>query len=69
MKAARSCRSGSRCSTVSDTRTAADDRSGDTLVERLTGAGHVLADREILRDDRAAIAARLRRWIADPGST
>ena len=52
--------------TVSDTRTAADDTSGDTLVERLTDAGHVLAARGIVTDDRAAIAARLRQWIADP---
>ncbi len=52
--------------TVSDTRTAAEDRSGDTLVERLTDAGHVLAARGIERDDRAAIAGHLRRWIADP---
>ncbi|NDU78967.1 molybdenum cofactor biosynthesis protein, partial [Actinomadura sp. DSM 109109] len=37
--------------TVSDTRSAADDRSGDTLVERLTAAGHDLAERAILRDD------------------
>lgn len=52
--------------TVSDTRTAADDRSGDTLVDRLTAAGHVLAGRGIVPDDRAGIAARLRTWIADP---
>lgn len=52
--------------TVSDTRTAADDRSGDTLVDRLTGAGHVLAARGIVPDDRTTIAARLREWIADP---
>jgi molybdenum cofactor biosynthesis protein B len=52
--------------TVSDTRTAADDRSGDTLVERLTGAGHQLAARTILPDDRARIAAQLRAWAADP---
>ncbi len=52
--------------TVSDTRTAADDRSGDTLVERLTGAGHLLADRAIEKDDADIIAARLRGWIADP---
>ena len=51
--------------TVSDTRTAADDRSGDTLVERLTGAGHQLAARGIVRDERAVIAAQLRDWIAD----
>jgi molybdenum cofactor biosynthesis protein B len=53
--------------TVSDTRTAADDRSGDTLVERLTTAGHVLAARGIVPDDRALIVGRLRGWIADPG--
>ena len=52
--------------TVSDTRSIAEDRSGDTLVERLTGAGHVLAARAIVIDDRALIAAQLRDWIADP---
>lgn len=52
--------------TVSDTRTLANDRSGDTLVERLTGAGHVLADRLIVIDDRSAIVARLQAWIDDP---
>lgn len=52
--------------TVSDTRGTADDKSGDTLVERLTGAGHLLAARGIVRDDRALIAAQLRTWIADP---
>lgn len=52
--------------TVSDTRTAADDKSGDTLVDRLTDAGHVLAARAIEKDDRAAIVAHLRKWIADP---
>ena len=53
--------------TVSDTRVAADDRSGDTLVERLLGAGHLLAARGIVRDDRAVIADQLRVWIADAG--
>jgi molybdenum cofactor biosynthesis protein B len=52
--------------TVSDTRTPADDRSGDTLVDRLTAAGHTLAARSIVPDDRATIAATLRGWIADP---
>ena len=52
--------------TVSDTRTAADDRSGDTLVERLTSAGHILAARGIVPDDRPTIAAQLRTWCADP---
>ena len=52
--------------TVSDTRTAADDRSGDTLVGRLEQAGHVLADRAIVRDDADLIVARLHYWIEDP---
>lgn len=52
--------------TVSDTRTAADDKSGDTLVDRLTTAGHHLAARALVPDDRATIAERLRGWIADP---
>ena len=53
--------------TVSDTRGPAEDRSGDTLVQRLTEAGHALAARDLCRDDRPAIAAILRGWIADPG--
>ena len=53
--------------TVSDTRTPADDKSGDSLVERLTGAGHLLAARGMVRDDRGAIADQLRAWCADPG--
>ena len=52
--------------TVSDTRTAADDRSGDTLAARIEAAGHVLKDRAIERDAVEAIVARLRGWIADP---
>ena len=52
--------------TVSDPRGTADDKSGDTLVERLTGAGHLVAARGIVRDDRALIVAQLRTWIADP---
>ncbi|APZ52824.1 molybdenum cofactor biosynthesis protein B [Salipiger abyssi] len=51
--------------TVSDSRTLADDRSGDTLVQRLTDAGHTLAARAITTDDRALIASQLRDWIAD----
>ena len=51
---------------VSDTRGLSEDRSGGVLVARLTEAGHVLAARDILRDDRAAIADTLRRWVADP---
>ncbi|OUD10084.1 molybdenum cofactor biosynthesis protein B [Marivivens niveibacter] len=52
--------------TVSDTRGLADDKSGDTLVQRITDAGHSVADRKILRDDRAAIASLLRAWCANP---
>jgi molybdenum cofactor biosynthesis protein B len=52
--------------TVSDTRTAANDTSGDALAERITKAGHVLADRIILRDDTDMIASKLREWIAAP---
>ena len=52
--------------TVSDTRTAADDRSGNTLAELATSAGHRIAARRIVRDDFDAIVAQLRAWIADP---
>ncbi|WP_136645312.1 molybdenum cofactor biosynthesis protein B [Tabrizicola sp. YIM 78059] len=52
--------------TVSDSRTPETDRSGDALVERLTAAGHILAARGIVADDRALIVERLRAWIADP---
>ncbi|WP_137898667.1 molybdenum cofactor biosynthesis protein B [Sphingomonas sp. 2SG] len=51
--------------TVSDTRGLAEDRSGDTLVGRIEAAGHVLAERVILRDDADAIVAQLHRWIDD----
>jgi molybdenum cofactor biosynthesis protein B len=51
--------------TISDSRTAADDRSGDTLVARLTEAGHILADRAIIRDDADLIVSRLSAWIDD----
>jgi molybdenum cofactor biosynthesis protein B len=53
--------------TVSDSRTPADDRSGDLLVERLRGAGHELADRALVTDEIDRIVARLRDWIEDPG--
>lgn len=52
--------------TVSDTRVAADDRSGDALAERLTAAGHRLAARAIVKDDVAAIRALVQAHIADP---
>jgi molybdenum cofactor biosynthesis protein B len=51
--------------TVSDTRGPDDDRSGDTLVQRLTDAGHVLADRAIVRDDVELIVTQLNSWIDD----
>jgi len=51
--------------TVSDTRGPDEDTSGDILAERITGAGHTLAQRLILRDDVGAIAARLTAWIDD----
>jgi len=53
--------------TVSDTRDAQDDVSGDILAARIAEAGHVLAARMLLRDERETIAAQLRAWIADPG--
>jgi len=53
--------------TVSDTRTRDEDRSGQTLVDRLTEAGHILAARTIVKDERDLIAEQLRAWIADPG--
>ncbi|MEX0318927.1 MAG: molybdenum cofactor biosynthesis protein B [Ruegeria sp.] len=52
--------------TVSDSRSLDEDRSGQTLADRIERAGHELADRKILRDERAEIADQLRAWIADP---
>ena len=51
--------------TVSDTRTLETDTSGAALIERLTEAGHHLADRAILKDDVSVIADKLKNWIAD----
>ena len=51
--------------TVSDTRTPETDTSGDLLVARILGAGHVIADRTIEKDDADRIETHLRRWIAD----
>jgi molybdenum cofactor biosynthesis protein B len=51
--------------TVSDTRQTHDDKSGDTLVARLTDAGHTLAARHIIPDERAQIADQLRAWCND----
>ncbi|PCJ06878.1 MAG: molybdenum cofactor biosynthesis protein B [Rhodobacteraceae bacterium] len=52
--------------TLSDSRTPEQDRSGQILVDRLQAAGHVLADRKMLPDERALIADQLRAWVADP---
>lgn len=49
--------------TVSDSRTLADDTSGTILVDRLTEAGHNLADREIVTDNISAITSQLQKWI------
>jgi molybdenum cofactor biosynthesis protein B len=51
--------------TVSDSRSAADDTSGDYLVEALTGAGHALAARALLPDDKYQLRAQVSAWIAD----
>jgi molybdopterin adenylyltransferase len=53
--------------TVSDTRTIEEDRSGQTLVDRIAEAGHILAARAILPDERHEIAAQLCAWCDDPG--
>ena len=51
--------------TVSDSRTLAEDKSGDTLAERVRAAGHIIAERALLRDDTDDIIALLRRWCGD----
>ncbi len=53
--------------TISDSRSLADDKSGATLADRLTAAGHHLAARDIVTDDVEAIRAKMKSWIADPG--
>ena len=53
--------------TVSDSRSLADDRSGDTLVKRIEAAGHILVARDIVRDERTDIADKLHGWAADDG--
>lgn len=52
--------------TISDTRDLAQDKSGALLAERITAAGHVLADRSIVTDDIEAIRTRVKAWVADP---
>ncbi len=51
--------------TVSDTRSLDEDRSGDVLARRIDAAGHILADRKILPDERDHIAGQLRTWAQD----
>ena len=51
--------------TVSDSRTEADDTSGDALVERLTQAGHTLLEKRIIADDKYKIREVVSRWIAE----
>ena len=53
--------------TVSDSRSMDEDRSGQVLADRIAAAGHILADRRILPDERDQIADRLRAWVADDG--
>ncbi|MEK9628242.1 MAG: molybdenum cofactor biosynthesis protein B [Nitrospinota bacterium] len=52
--------------TVSDTRTEADDKSGQVLVDRINGAGHHLVEKKIVTDDKTLIQEQLRKWIASP---
>ncbi len=52
--------------TVSDTRTEADDKSGNTLAEMIRESGHRVVARRIVKDDQGAIVAQLKAWIADP---
>ncbi len=52
--------------TVSDTRTIDNDTSGNILVSRLEAAGHALADRALVRDDKMIIASQVSKWIEDP---
>lgn len=52
--------------TVSDSRTEENDKSGNTLVKKLLDAGHQLAEKKIVRDDRYQIRAVLSQWIANP---
>ena len=51
--------------TVSDTRTEETDKSGKTLVDRLTKAGHQLAEKTILKDDKYLLRAKVANWVAD----
>jgi molybdopterin adenylyltransferase len=53
--------------TISDSRDASSDTSGDLLAERIVAAGHALAARALVRDDKSLIQEQLRRWIDDRG--
>jgi len=50
--------------TVSDTRTLKDDRSGDILVNRIVGAGHIVIDRKIVKDNKKSLIKELQDWIS-----
>ncbi|MEE2998625.1 MAG: molybdenum cofactor biosynthesis protein B [Pseudomonadota bacterium] len=50
--------------TVSDTRTLKDDKSGDILVDRIEGAGHIVIDRSIVKDEKNTLVKRLQDWIS-----
>ena len=52
--------------TVSDTRDASNDTSGDTLAARIAAAGHLVRARAICRDDADVITGHLRGWVSDP---
>ena len=52
--------------TISDSRSAAEDKSGDTLEALLTDAGHIIAARAIIRDEVDLIVSRLHNWVDDP---
>ena len=52
--------------TVSDTRSLEEDRSGDTLGERISGAGHILVERAIVTDDEKKIRSAVKRWLKNP---
>ncbi len=51
--------------TISDTRTEADDKSGDTLAARASEAGHIIQARAIVKDDKQSITDQLKAWIGD----
>ena len=52
--------------TMSDTRSLSEDKSGNALAEMITGAGHLVADRALVKDDVAAIRTKVQAWIDDP---